>query len=117
MKIGRQGLSQGKFAFTSSVARIIFPILSEILERFVGNDVSFTLCLVMIAASTTCVVLLYFPLVKLTDRNISTGGTPTGLPAVLAKPEVRFSLLVFSGLMTTVGLVSFAFSIGEAAMQ
>ena len=114
MKMGRQGLSQGKFAFTGSVARIVLPTVSELLEEFVGNDVSFTLCLVMIASSIVCVLLLYFPLVKYTDRNTTTGGTPTGKPAMLAQNTLRYSLLTFGGLMVLAGCVSFSFSVGGA---
>ena len=113
MKLGRQGLSQGKFAFTASVARIVLPILSEYLEQYIRIDTSFSICLVMIGASALFVVLLYAPLSKYTDRNPTTGGTPTGLPPVLGKENVRNVLTAFSAALVLAGCITLA----EAAID
>ena len=118
MKHGRQGLSQGKFAFTASVARIVLPISSEMLEQYVCTDISFTICLFMIAASVTCVLLLYRAIVRCASLDTTFSPdlysvptrTPTGLPAVLDTHSARYSLLGLSGLMAVTGCALFFYS-------
>ena len=106
MKVGRQGLSQGKFALAASIARIVFPMLSEMLEQYFQVDASFSVCLLLIAAAALWVLFLYAPLAKYTDRNAATFGTPTGLPAVLGKSKVRNVLIALCSLMLLLGCLS-----------
>ena len=103
-KTGRQGLHQGRFSTVGSIARITMPILTEVLDQYLGMNASYSVVLVMISFSAILHISLYQPTSNLTNRNPNfLSGTPTGKDPFLGSSYVRDVALVVSTILLCMG--------------
>jgi len=103
-KSGRQGLHQGRFSTVGSIARITMPILTELLDQYLGMNASYSVVLVMISCSAILHISLYQPTSTLTNRNPNfLSGTPTGKDPLLGSSYVRDAALVVSTILLCMG--------------
>lgn len=103
-KTGRQGLHQGRFSTVGSIARITMPILTEVLDQYLGMNASYSVVLVMISFSAILHISLYQPTSTLTNRNPNfLSGTPTGKDPLLGSSYVRDVALVVSTILLCMG--------------
>ena len=107
LKYGRQGASQGKFAMSASLARIIFPILSGALEQYFYSNTSFSIVLIMIVCSIISTILYYFPLLLYTNRCIDQiHQTPNAKIALLDNIIVRIIINITAMILLMIGIYS-----------
>lgn len=103
-KLGRQAAAQSRFALAASLARILMPILSGVMEQYLQKNCSFSVVLLLVAASVLMVLSKYEELCELSNRNVgSSNGTPTGKVPMLDSPHLRRWLLSCSAAMCVAG--------------
>jgi len=103
-KLGRQAAAQSRFALAASLARILMPILSGLMEQYLQKNCSFSVVLLLVAASVLMVLHEYEALCELSNRNISsTHGTPTDKPPILDSRHLRRGLFSITALMCVAG--------------
>lgn len=109
LKYGRQAASQGKFAMSASIARIIFPITSGALEQYAYSNTSFSLLLIMITFSIFGTLLYYNILLSCANRCIDFNSyhTPNNKSAILDNIYYRIAGYVFAFVLITIGVYSF----------
>ena len=103
-KLGRQATAQSRFALAASLARILMPILSGVMEQYLQKNCSFSVVLLLVAASVLMVLNKYDELCELSNRNVgSIHGTPTDKVPVLDSRHLRRWLLSCSAAMCVAG--------------
>jgi len=107
LKYGRQGASQGKFAMSASIARIIFPILSGALEQYVYSNTSFSIVLIMIVCSIIGTLLYYSPLLLYANRCIDLiYQTPNATVALFDNISYRIFTCIIAVILLIIGMYS-----------
>ena len=107
LKYGRQGASQGKFAMSASIARIIFPILSGALEQYVYSNTSFSIVLIMIVCSIIGTLLYYSPLLLYANRCIDLiYQTPNAKVALFDNISYRIFTCIIAVILLIIGIYS-----------
>jgi len=107
LKYGRQGASQGKFAMSASIARIIFPILSGALEQYVYSNTSFSIVLIMIVCSIIGTLLYYSPLLLYANRCIDLiYQTPNAKVALFDNISYRIFTCIIAVILLIIGIFS-----------
>lgn len=103
-KLGRQAAAQSRFALAASLARILMPILSGVMEQYLKKNCSFSVVLLLVAASVLMVLNKYDELCELSNRNVgSSHGTPTDKVPILDSRHLRRWLLSCSAAMCVAG--------------
>ena len=83
------------------------PILSGIMEQYLQKNCSFSVVLLLIAASVIATLINYEALCELSNRNVgSSHGTPTDKPAILESNYLRKGLLSLSIMMFFAGVAT-----------